>query len=184
MPDPVLIIVDLQNDYFEGGRMTLHKTDAAAANAARILAAFRDHAFPVIHIQHIIPETPAPFFEAGTEGVKINAAVAPIIGEPVIVKNHPNSFRDTGLKAALDALGATDLVIVGAMSQMCIDTTTRAAHDMGYGCTVAHDACACPPQSFNGVEVSAPQVHAAFMAALSDGFATVISTDKAIADMG
>ena len=58
-----LILIDLQNDYFDGGRMPLHQPDLAVAAAATLLAAFRARGLPVLHIQHIIPKTPAPFFE-------------------------------------------------------------------------------------------------------------------------
>lgn len=181
MTNQALILIDLQNDYFDGGRMPLHHSDAAVQAAAKLLAAFRTHGLPVIHIQHIIPRSPAPFFEAGTHGAEIHPAVAPQNGEPLIVKNHPNSFRDTTLQAELTRIGTTNLVIAGAMSQMCVDSTARAAADLGYTVTVAHDACACPALTFNDTQIPAPLVHAAFMAALSGSFATVTDTSHVIA---
>lgn len=181
MTQQALILIDLQNDYFADGRMPLYHPDAAVQAAVKLLAAFRAHALPVVHIQHIIPRSPAPFFEAGTKGAEIHAAVAPVQGETLIVKNHPNSFRDTTLQAELTRLGATNLVIAGAMSQMCVDSTARAAADLGYTVTVAHDACACPALTFNDTEITAPLVHAAFMAALSGSFATVTDTSRLIA---
>ncbi len=62
------------------------------------------------------------------------------------------------------------------MSHMCVDAATRAAGDLGYQCTVIHDACASRDQIFEGQCVSASQVHASFMAALQFGYAKVIST--------
>ena len=166
MTAPALLIIDLQNDYFTGGRMALEAPEAAAARAAELMAAFRARGWPVLSIQHVMARSPAPFFEPGTEGVEINAAVRPTPDETVIVKHFPNSFRETGLGAALEAAGVRDLVIAGAMSHMCVDATTRAAADLGYGCTVAQDACATRALAFGGVEVPAAHVHAAFMAAL------------------
>src|SRR3546814_10604300 len=96
--------------------------------------------------------------------------------EPVIVKNHINSFRETDLKQQLDAKGVEEVVVVGAMSHMCIDAVVRAAVDMGYPTTVLHDACATLDLSFNGVTVPAPHVHAAMMAAFEIGYGTVKST--------
>ena len=183
MTTQALLIVDMQNDYFEGGKFPLSGTDAAAAKSAEILAAFRAAGKPVIHIRHEILSKPAPFFEPATQGAEIHSSVAPVNGEPVITKNFPNSFRDTDLQDQLQALGITDLVIIGAMSNMCIDATTRAATDLGYGCSVAHDACAATDLEFDGVAVPAAQVHAGFMAALAMGYGAILPTDQVIAGL-
>lgn len=181
MATRALIVVDLQNDYFEGGRMELEGTETAAHKAAELMAAFRARGWPVILVRHVMERHPAPFFEAGTEGAEIHALVRPAPGERVIVKAFPNSFRETGLAAALAEEGVRNLVIAGAMSHMCIDTTTRAAADLGYACTVAHDACAARGLAFGGVELPAATVHASYMAGLASGFARVLSTAEVIA---
>jgi nicotinamidase-related amidase len=74
--------------------------------------------------------------------------VAPQAGEEVILKHKPNSFLNTRLHDTLASRGISNLVIVGAMSQMCIDATTRAASDLGYKVTVVHDACAARDAEF------------------------------------
>jgi len=138
------------------------------------LQAFRAQGRPVVHIRHEILRQPAPFFAPGSEGADIHASVAPRSGETVITKNFPNSFRDTDLLAKLAQSKVTDLVIVGAMSHYCIDATTRAACDLGFNCSVAHDACATLALEFDRVKIPAAQVHAAFMAALAMGYASVV----------
>jgi len=70
-------------------------------------------------------------------------------------------------------MGVRELIVCGAMSHMCIDTTVRAAFDLGYHSIVVEDACATRNLEFNGVTVEAAKVHAAFMAALAYGFAKV-----------
>lgn len=161
-----LVLIDLQNDYFPGGRMVLAGTDAAAAQAARLVAAFRQAGKPVIHIQHISTRAGATFFLPDTEGAQIHAAVAPAAGEDVIVKHFPSAFRNTPLKARLDALGVTEITFAGAMTQLCIDTSVRAAADLGFKCALAHDACATRDLTFGDRTVAAADVQAAFMAAL------------------
>ncbi|MFS3137344.1 cysteine hydrolase family protein [Gluconacetobacter sacchari] len=180
MTDKALIIVDLQNDYFPGGRWELVGIDQAAANAARVLAAFREKGLPIIHIRHEFPTADAPFFAPGSDGAQINAAVAPREGETVVLKHHPNAFRDTPLKARLDEKGIRTLTVVGAMSHICIDATVRAAVDFGYDVTLVHDAVATRDLLFNGVSVPAAHVHAAYMAALSFAYATVLSTSNSL----
>jgi nicotinamidase-related amidase len=181
MPKQALVLIDLQNDYFPGGRFTLVGTEAAADNAARLVAAFRSRQAAVIHVRHESTEPDPKFFTPGSPGAEINVKVRNQGDEPVITKNQVNAFQNTGLKHVLDQAGITDLVIVGAMSHMCVDGVTRAAVDFGYATTVIHDACATRDAEFNGVTVPATQVHAAFMRGLADGYCAVQSTDEFLA---
>jgi nicotinamidase-related amidase len=175
-----LLLIDLQNDYFSGGSMTLENMDNAAKNASHLLAYFREHNLPIFHIQHISTREGSTFFIPNTLGCEIHDIVKPMANEPVVIKHFPSSFRDTELNDLLRAQNINELIICGAMSHMCIDTTTRAAFDLGYKCTVISDACATKNLEFNNQIVSASDVHAAFMAALSAPFATVISTARFI----
>ena len=177
MTTTALILVDIQNDYFADGRWPVAKMDEVTANAAKLLADARSKGMPVFHVRHEIPSDQAPFFRPGSEGAQIHALVAPEGDEPVFLKNKPNSFRGTELKAALDDAGVTDTVICGAMSQMCIDATARAAADFGYAVTVVEDACGAKEQSFGGVDVPAAQVHAAIMAPLGMSYGKVVDTE-------
>jgi nicotinamidase-related amidase len=176
-----LVIVDLQNDYFPGGKMPLHQIGRAADNAAELLSHFRANKLPTFHIQHTWEDKTAPFFVAGSPGAKLHKSISPGPNEPVVVKHFPNSFRESRLQEELKKTGAKRLVICGAMSHMCIDATTRAAADMGYECIVAHDACATTDVEFAGKKVPAADVHAAFMSALGFGYAKVVPTKEAVA---
>ncbi|MFT6022068.1 MAG: nicotinamidase-related amidase [Ascidiaceihabitans sp.] len=173
-----LVLVDIQNDYFDGGLWPLHNMDAAAANAARLLAKARAHNQMVVHVRHEGRET-APFFRPNTVGAQIHSTVAPLPDEVVILKHRPNSFHETDLLEQLQNAQITDLHIAGAMAQMCIDATARAAKDFGFDVTVAADACAAKAVEWNGTKVAAPAVMASFMAALSGTYARVINTDEA-----
>lgn len=77
----------------------------------------------------------------------------------------------------MDAVDAQDIVVIGAMSHMCIDAVVRAAVDMGYPVTVLHDACATMDLTFRGVNVAAAQAHATMVAAFEFDYATVKSMD-------
>src|SRR5207248_10204439 len=115
----------------------------------------------------------ATFMVPGTAGVEIHAAVRPAAGETMIQKAHPNSFLETPLDAHLRAAGVDELVVCGMMTAMCVDATVRAAVDLGFQTTVAHEACATMPLEFGGRLVPAADVHAAFVAALADGYAAL-----------
>jgi nicotinamidase-related amidase len=170
-----LLIIDIQNDYFPGGKMELVGSPEAAAQAAQLIAAFRAKSLPVIHVRHESLRPGATFFLPGTEGAKIHESVAPREGETVFTKNFPNAFRDTPLLDHLRSNGIKKLAIAGMMTHMCIDTSTRAASDYGFECVLAHDACATRDLSFGGSKIPAREVHNAFMAALNGAFAKVVA---------
>ncbi len=177
MSNRATVVIDLQNDYLTSGRMPLPGIDAAVANAARVVAAARDRGEPVIHVRHEFTAPEAPFFVADSEGSRIIDALSPAAAETVITKNYPNAFRETALDAHLREQRITDLVMVGAMSHMCIDASVRAAADLGYRVTVIQDACAAPDTEFCGITTPAAQVHATQMAALAFAYADVVSAD-------
>ena len=176
MEQDALLMVDIQNDYFPGGKMALDGMEAAAKNAQRVLKFFRAQKKPVFHVQHISNRPGAIFFLPDTAGAEIHERVTPEAGEAIIQKHFPNCFRETSLQAQLNTLDIEALTICGAMSHMCIDTTVRAAFDLGFSCRVISDACATKKMEFGGVTVEAHQVQAAFMAALSGLFAQVVET--------
>lgn len=170
------IVVDLQRDYLGTGRMPLSGIDAAVANAARVIEASRNRGEPVVHVRHEFTGPDAPFFAAGSEGAEIIPDVAPLQGEAIVTKHFPNSFRESALKQVLDEAGVGQVVIVGAMSHMCIDATARAAADLGYEVTVVHDACATCDLEFGDTRVPADQAHATLMSALAFAYAKVVPT--------
>lgn len=171
-----LVLVDIQLDYFPGGAFPLVEPLAAATAARSVLDAFRASGELVVHVFHVSTDPDATFFRPGTAGIDFHELVEPAVGETVLEKHRPNSFIDTGLRAVLDDAGVSELVIVGMMSSMCIDSTTRAAHELGYRCTVVSDACAAPDLRYGDTVVPGASVHAAFMAALDGSFATVASS--------
>jgi nicotinamidase-related amidase len=173
-----LVIVDIQNDYFPGGKMELVGMEAASQKAQRVLELFRTKDIPIFHIQHISNWQGATFFLPGTDGAEIHESVTPKSGEPVIQKHFPNCFRTTSLREQLSDVGIEEITFCGAMSHMCIDTSVRAAFDLGFRCILVSDACATRNLEFGGITIEASQVHAAFMSALSAPFAHVIEAKK------
>jgi nicotinamidase-related amidase len=163
-----LLVIDIQKDYFPGGKFPLVNPEEAAKNAYMLLQCFREHGGRHIHIQHIALKPDAPFFVRGTEGSDIHDSAAHFEGEPIVYKHYPNSFRETNLLEMLKEWGIERVVITGMMTHMCVDATARAAADFGFKVIVAEDACAtrafgtrrhnhprgaCPQGVFGGVEV-------------------------------
>jgi nicotinamidase-related amidase len=178
-----LLLVDIQNDYFPGGAMVLEGSPEAGLRAGKLLAAFRTKGLPVVHLRHLSTRPGASFFLPDTDGAQIHASVRPAAGETVLTKTFPNGFRETPLQDHLRALGVSRLTIAGMMTHMCIDTTTRAAADLGFQCTLAHDACATRALNFGGATVAAADVQTAFLAALNGLFARVLPVDDICASL-
>lgn len=175
MMKTALLLIDIQNDYFDGGAMTLVGSREASENARLLLDKFRAGKQTIIHVQHIATRPDATFFLPDTAGAEINDTVKPMGSEKVVVKNYPNSFRETDLLAYLQSTGVTDLVVCGMMTHMCIDATVRAAKDLDFKLTLIGDACATRDLEIEGERVPAKAVHNSFLAALNGTYATVTS---------
>ncbi|HEY9606477.1 MAG TPA: cysteine hydrolase family protein [Allocoleopsis sp.] len=178
---PGLVLIDIQNDYFPGGKFELEGSIEASIKTQKLLAFFRQNQFSIFHVQHISIRQGAKFFFPNTEGVKIHSHVQPYADELVISKHHPNSFRDSLLKFHLQQANINHLVICGMMTHMAVDATVRAAYDEGFKSTVIADACATKSLAFRDMTVLAAQVHAASLATLSYLYATVQTADEFIA---
>jgi nicotinamidase-related amidase len=172
-----LILVDIQNDYFPGGRMELEGMSDAAQKAGALLSAFRENNWPTFHVQHLSVYQGATFFLPDTEGCEIHDGIKPLPDEKIIRKNFPNSFRETALLEELKKNQVGRVIICGAMSHMCIDATTRAAFDLGFECVVISDACATRNLEFEGQTIAAGQVHGCFMAALGSAYAGILTAE-------
>ena len=173
-----LLIIDIQNDYFENGAMTLEGADQAGQHARLVLEKFRAEHKPVIFMQHIATRTGSTFFLPGTRGVEIHPLLHPTDHEKVIVKHYPNSFKDTILREYLTGNSISALTICGMMTHMCVDATVRAARDFGFRCRVIGDACATRDLEINGEIIRASCVHLNFLAALSGYYAEVITANE------
>ncbi len=175
-----LIIIDVQNDYFDNGAMPLVGSDVACNNVKLLVDNFRAASLPVIYIQHVATRPDATFFLPNTEGVKIHATISPLKSEKVVIKHYPNSFKETDLMEYLNQMQITDLVICGMMTHMCVDATTRAAKDFGFSISVIGDACATRDLEYKGNVVKATEVQNSFLSALNYFYSVVQNTKEYI----
>lgn len=176
----VLIIIDIQNDYFEGGKMALINPEAASLNARKLLIHFREKNMPVIHIQHLSTRKDASFFIPDTEGADIHANVKPLENEKVIIKHFPNSFRETKLLEYLKEKELNNIVVCGMMTHVCVDSTIRAAKDYNLNIELISDACATKNLEIKSEIIKASQVHKSFLAALNYFYSEVLTTNEYI----
>jgi nicotinamidase-related amidase len=175
-----LLLIDIQNDYFPGGKHELVEPLAAAQKAYMLLQCFREHGGHHVHIQHISQKPDAAFFLPGDRGTDIHDSAAHFEGEPLVQKHYPNSFRETNLLELLKQWEIERVVICGMMTHMCVDATARAAADLGFKVIVASDACTTRDLTFDGTAIPAEQVHKAFLAALQS-YGQVLTTEQILA---
>lgn len=182
--DRALVIVDIQEDYFPGGRMELVGSQEASLRAGELLEDFRRRGEPLFHIQHVFQGDDAPFFAPGSQGAEIHPDVKPLEGEQVIVKHFPNAFKDTPLLDELRARGVREVVMCGMMTSMCVDASARAAADYGFDVTLVADACAAPDLRSGDEVIPGATVHNAFLAALGSLVADVRTTGELLGERG
>jgi nicotinamidase-related amidase len=169
--DTALLLIDIQDFYFPGGRSELVDPEAANLNAQKLLQKFREKQWLVVHIRH----------NAETGG-EIHKNVYPIEGEMVVSKNHVNCFKNTDLLEYLREHKVKKLVICGMMTHMCVEASVRAAHDYGFETTLIHDACATRALTFGDREVSAADVHSSTLSSLNRYYARVLDTETFLKD--
>jgi len=175
-----LLVIDIQKDYFPGGKFPLVNPEEAARKAYELLQCFREHGGRHVHIQHISLEPDASFFIKGDSGSDIHDIVAHFDSEPIVYKHEPNSFLNTDLLDLLKGWEVERVVICGMMTHMCVDATTRAASDLGFEVIVAEDACATRDLKYDDTTIRADIVHKSFLAALKS-YGRVMKTEEILA---
>jgi nicotinamidase-related amidase len=167
-----LLIIDIQQFYFPGGRMQLENPEIAGMNAGLLLDQFRKRGYPVYHVRHN--------FEPGGE---IHPYVQPLPGEVVISKDQVNAFLGTDLLDRLRADSIEQLVICGMQTHMCVEAAVRAAHDFGFTCLLVEDACATRALQYQEYIISAKYVHYSTLSTLQGTYATVVETESFLKDL-
>lgn len=177
-----LLLVDIQ----EGFRSPVwgqRNNPQAEAQAARLLARWRERGWPVVHIQHLSGEPDSPL-KKGSAGTAFQAAVQPLPGEPVMTKSVNSAFIGTGLEEYLRSQAITGLVIAGLTTDHCVSTTTRMAGNLGFQTWLVGDAAATfGKEDAQGRFFDAETLHQAHLASLHGEFAQVVETDELLQDL-
>jgi nicotinamidase-related amidase len=163
-----LLVIDLQNDYFPGGKFPLWNTETTLANIVQAIGSARAKGVAVIHIQHIAnPEKgPAPFFNQGTEGVKIHPRIlAAAPDAPVVVKEFADGFVKTKLEQLLAGLGVTELLVCGMMTQNCVTHTAISKSAEKYHVIILSDCCTTVSEMIHNIALHALSTRVALVPA-------------------
>jgi nicotinamidase-related amidase len=170
-----LILVDFQNTYTQGV-MELDGWENSLDAAAQLLARARQEGTKVVHVINDGGEgTP---YDIRAEIGRIHPKLAPVDGEPVVVKQVPNAFVGTDLATHLQE--GQDVVIAGWMTHMCVAFTAQGAFLNGNRPTVAADATATRSLPVAGTDLDAGQVHYGALATIADLYGVVVRSQKEI----
>lgn len=178
-----LIIIDAQREYLDGS-VPLVGFDDAVKEIKVLLDRARQLGTKVWHVRHKTANG-APIFAPDSKYFQIVDELKPLDSENIIDKNHPSAFADTSLNDELKKAGLDKLIVTGFMTHACISASVRSAAALGKNCTVVASACATrdlPDIANQDNVIKARDLHAATLAALSDIFATVVTSKEAIKD--
>ncbi|MEU6664336.1 cysteine hydrolase family protein [Streptomyces sp. NPDC046821] len=175
LADSTLILIDFQNTYTQGV-MELDGWEESLEAAARLLQRAREAGTKVVHVMHDGGEgTP---YDIRAEIGQIHPRVAPVEGEPVVVKEAPNSFHGTDLDQHVPE--GQDVVIAGWMTHMCVAFTAQGAFLRGNRPTVAADATATRSLPVAGTDIDSRQVYYSALATIADLYGVVVPHEKDI----
>jgi nicotinamidase-related amidase len=180
LAESTLVLIDCQNTYTRGV-MELEGVQAALDETEALLDRARSASIPIIHIQH--DDGPGSLYDIEGDSGAIVPRVSPRNGEPVVVKNYPNAFVQTDFDDLLKTANASNLVLAGFMTHMCVNSTARGAFNLGYAPTVV--AAATATRALPGLgdtTVPAEMMQSASLAAIADLFAVVIPSAGDIPD--
>ncbi|KAG1470966.1 hypothetical protein G6F56_002388 [Rhizopus delemar] len=183
MSQEALIIVDVQNDYFPGGKFPTDSPIETAEACAQLIKKFRQEEKEVVFIQHIVNkeyEKVHPFFAPGTHGVEIHDSVKPLPTEKIITKYDMSSFVNTNLKEYLVSKGIKKLVVVGMMIHNCVNATVYSGVDEGFDCIVVEEAVNTFDQPLNGKMIKAEQIKESFLAGIQFAYSKVYKLQEVL----
>jgi nicotinamidase-related amidase len=177
-----LIVVDVQrafNQWEAAGKR--RNNPNAVARIVDLLSAFRKHGGPIFHIRHQGTRPASSFLPGGT-GYPVMDEARERAGEPVIVKRVNSAFIGTDLEARLRAADIRTLVICGATTNHCVETTTRMAGHLGFDPCLVRDATwTFDRVGSDGDAHAAEDIHAMTLANLNGEFARIVAAAEAIA---
>jgi nicotinamidase-related amidase len=138
-----LLVVDVQNEFAEGGQRTVPNHAAALRQIHRRVDQARREGRPIAWIRHHNKPNESPAFVPGSWGAELSPDLGPRPGfgpERLFDKDVFGAFSGTALEPWLHDLGTTRLLIIGFYAHMCLSTSTREALIRGFDVSLDPEA--------------------------------------------
>lgn len=186
--ETALLIIDAQqgvNNHAHWGGSCGHRNNPEAEmRIAELLKTWRDAGLPVYFTFHDSREAASPL-KLSLESGQVIAGLEPRTGEQVVIKDVNSGFVGTELEVKLRRDRVSRLVVSGFFTNMCVETTVRAAGNMGYDVYLAHDACAAGNRAgMSGDEFDADLVHKMSVANMHGEFCTAVDSAGLVSLVG
>jgi nicotinamidase-related amidase len=181
MPKRALIVIDVQNEYFDGALpISDPPPDESVANIGRAMDAASAAGVPVIVVRHTSDDD-SPIFQQGSHAWELHPEVERRPRDHLVDKHLPGSFTGTNLESILASEEVDSVAITGYMTHMCVDTTSRQAAHRGLAVEILNDATGTLALTNSGGSAAGEELHRATLVAQGQFFADVLSTDDWVA---
>lgn len=176
-----VIVIDIQNEYFAGGKMPIPDGMKALQNSKRLVEFAHKHGMLVFFVRHE-GAADGPLFAKGSRFAEFHKDLQPGKNDRVITKATPSSFVGTDLKQQLDSLGIKQLIVTGLMTHMCVSSTARDAVPLGYSVIIPEDATATRDlATWDNKVVDHKVLQQSALTGVADVFAEIKTTDAVLA---
>lgn len=139
-----LLVIDVQNEYFAGGKFPQENADETAQKIAAEIRSAQTDGRLVVGVRHVSPEG-AALFARGSHGADLHTSVADLLSDkPLVQKAHADCFLETDLAEILTRHGIEALDICGMMTQNCVTHTALSPVAAAYRVRVLGGLCAAP----------------------------------------
>ncbi|GAA2791227.1 cysteine hydrolase family protein [Kitasatospora paracochleata] len=179
--DAVLIVIDVQQGFEDEEFWGERDNPGAERRIADLVAAWERTGRPIVTVQHGSARGP---LEPGTPGYELKPVLADVKADLHITKTVNSAFYGTpDLHAWLQERGATQLVTIGIMTNVCNETTARMGGNLGYDVIFPVDAMHTFAMAGpDGESIPAEQLAKATAAVLHTmRFAKVVTTEAVLA---
>ncbi|WP_421854162.1 isochorismatase family protein [Marinomonas sp.] len=131
----VLLVIDMQKSVFLIPRLN---TDNVVSNINSLACFIRENGGLVLHVQH--NGTAEDGLLEGTQGWEIIDELDVQADDMKITKTACDAFYKTDLASILTSLKVDNVLITGAATEFCVDTTLRSCLSKGFNLTAISDA--------------------------------------------
>jgi ureidoacrylate peracid hydrolase len=161
-----LLVIDLQKGEYNAEKVAAEPEDAylweriaqtVVPNGQRLLAACREAGVEVIYTviecltldgrdRGLDYKISGIFAAKGSREAEVIDELAPLENEILIPKTSSSVFNSTNVEYVLRAMGIEYVLVMGIVTDQCVETAVRDGCDRGFLMTVIEDACATHSQ--------------------------------------